>query len=888
MKKENVGFVLCIVVAIISYFYFHETQSILNNIGNYLAHNYKLYLLLWCALIVFTEIIVKRYTATTIIIATGCITLIISLCSIISLLLSNRIEVSLLILLASIAILYTAKIFWERNDVIKANAKIDILNRARFYARIHTTIRRNSQKDEKSKVYAIIGEWGSGKTHLLEYLVGRLSKEYSKAFFDDAIEDAKDEDYIYKGKYSVCKLEIWKYKSAKQTSKAIIESLNQCVYGKHNIYNWRKSPFLVSIVSAILSYCKIDDFAKVVRQTEYENDIDAANRISKYLKRKKMRCILIMDDMERAKFEILKSILPIIDNLKKIDRLIIMCSLSEKEAVDLFTANKYSENSAYGYFRKVFDIQIRMPELFEEQAGTSFLRIIEDRYSYCSMLKGFAKKHQLSFTTPREVEQTAENLASLEIKYLMDKEYLLNEKNTKFDYNCIFLIEILRTQFPSIYQFLFENNDYLKHINEIPRRILYNDNFVRDPQFHTEVQKEIEAQKAYKKNYPIIHGMISSHALLSSTLCHLRTYFSDNSLKVEYAEKMEYINRRDARPDECRRLIHSWHATSSNSNLHDYIDKYYNYPIDADAIEDNILEYIISQAIYNDREIYPIIYKIAYAENGAIVPIFTVEHRRALIASFIIPLIHLYFDTKNNYLYNALLLIIRKIGIYHLYDTLIYLQQLSADTLPSHYNKCPFKPSLVFIHEHFKEFACSHLLEQLAKRYGMLFAHYLANNFENELGNRYLNNFFKIFDQYFFSTSDLFMHNFKVVLFNNIKQLAQDNQSKENILTGIVSFLCMKSHSTMPPVVVVSRRTYDIATSIINSIFGSSDAINVENFSTRSLRTLGEILLPLADEWPGIIKYWYNNDNLELGYYSGILQAHELLDRILHSLPKRP
>ena len=73
---------------------------------------------------------------------------------------------------------------------------------------------------------------------------------------------------------------------------------------------------------------------------------------------------MILEDVDRADYEIIKGLLTLIERLKKISKLSIICSMDVEEVEKLYkSTHNIDEDTLRGYLFKVFDYTFLLPDM---------------------------------------------------------------------------------------------------------------------------------------------------------------------------------------------------------------------------------------------------------------------------------------------------------------------------------------------------------------------------------------------------------------------------------------------------------------------------------------------------------------------------------------------
>lgn len=327
------------------------------------------------------------------------------------------------------------------------------LGREKYYATMHSAIRRYAhEQGDEATVIALVAGWGHGKTHLLQYLAARLSLPYRKILFDDA-----PADNLYRDRFVICKVSMWQYKDIESAWYGVADALSRSLTG------WRLPRYLhdTGLLSrAVLSILKITQFIGVPIVQSLFNFVrsetgsdENAERITAWMRRRygERKALLILDDVERSNAEIIGGMLSLVERLKKLPFLVVICSFSHSEMKEKCNSFRIAYTSFEGFIEKVFGRIEKMPE--NEVAA---LNSYYDRYSqkFGNESKAIIIKNELElkFDYARQVERVADLCESLYREYFQPRmSSAQNQLDIEDSYYLLMTVatEILRLYHPA-------------------------------------------------------------------------------------------------------------------------------------------------------------------------------------------------------------------------------------------------------------------------------------------------------------------------------------------------------------------------------------------------------------------------------------------------------
>ena len=305
------------------------------------------------------------------------------------------------------------------------NNKKDLLYRAKFLNRTHYRIRKIANEDAQGIIIGIVGSWGSGKTYMIDMLNNCLC------------EDLKDNRQIpdgYNRAFKICdRVELWQATSLEDAWNRVIFSLHIGLFGKPPLIQskfWRTISNLCTLNNAARQICEIVE-------PEFENrEVEA---IGKKLVDKKV--VLVFDDLERAKFEVINAMLPLLERLKQFPNLVVICAVAEDELCEALRRNGINPEYTYGYLNKLFDLRFELPALADDGIKNYIQIKLDKKYRGCSLAESFFQQFFIPYDNPRQIDKCVEKIASIEQQYFSNFHQTINF-NTITDKNFYILNEI--------------------------------------------------------------------------------------------------------------------------------------------------------------------------------------------------------------------------------------------------------------------------------------------------------------------------------------------------------------------------------------------------------------------------------------------------------------
>ena len=250
--------------------------------------------------------------------------------------------------------LYNNKIEKKDNKLIlleEKAVKYDLLNRTKIITDLYNSI--NFCKNKEKFIISITGEWGSGKTTILNIVKEKLDKE-KFIIIDD--------------------FDIWKYSNEKSLIYGIVDEIlkkininfsslriNEIVNGCLGILSSRMDIKLKYISSGN----KMIEKLKII--------------VNNYLEKNDKRILLIIDNLERTNSNNILIVLKAISTVLGMERFIYVLSYDEEEMKSIFE-EKLKIN--YDYVEKIIQLPLRIPEISREKINKISSKCLKNLLSY--------------------------------------------------------------------------------------------------------------------------------------------------------------------------------------------------------------------------------------------------------------------------------------------------------------------------------------------------------------------------------------------------------------------------------------------------------------------------------------------------------------------------
>ena len=390
------------------------------------------------------------------------------------------------------------------NQPTKLTEKTDFFNTIPKAKTILSFIETFSASLEKNKLIALYGDWGSGKTSIIKYLIKELSESYITIKFE-AWKCEKDKNLASSLLFEISKKLPLNFKNNKKLlnySNKMILSMAKSLSFNFGPINFSGNTFLNSFVKESLSF--IEEREKFeVNFKKLENEILANEE-----KRKKI--IIFIDELDRCEPENILNLLTAIKHFfSNGEKTIFFCGI-DKDAVTKAVKHKYQDIvKSEEYLEKIFDISFNMPKKFEifeilkyyfkdKYYDVSFYKLINDFFTF------------IDFTTPRHIKKVLNKY--LIVKYIKSEELnnheLIPEISSDHNFNIVLVLYFI---------ILFEFNNEI--FNELQS---------------TDFRKSVffEKHHEFKKNNKKTTSNISPNATRNEAVMALDKHFGSKDITI--------------------------------------------------------------------------------------------------------------------------------------------------------------------------------------------------------------------------------------------------------------------------------------------------------------------------------------------------------------------
>lgn len=394
-------------------------------------------------------------------------------------------------------------------------------------------LNENEELLSKNNLIAIYGEWGIGKSCLMQTIYKELDKNKFETIWFDTWKYEKDENLAYSLFKFIGKDRFWnKFLSAGENildnAYGIFKSLAKGIEINLGVLNLKPGDALDEaenkdkeiIEKAEKKKClweKIDEFEGVFK------DINFSNK----------KLVVFLDDLDRCESENIVTLLSAIKLMLSINKNIIFIIGIDKKAVTLALQNKYNNdyNKADEYLEKIFPINFELSNNIQSQNFKKYISEVTDlNIEDANIVIDFFYKIQ--FNNARHIKKVLR-------KYSLIKKYIAS-KNIDIKNKYIVMLVLY-----TIILNIFYNDEYKEMLKEnkekIYKKILLvshdKNGFRKEGKFDT-YEKVCNIKYTNNKNYEIYKLLVrfSSYKINNFDLNCIKTM--DGQAYIEYCNWM--------------------------------------------------------------------------------------------------------------------------------------------------------------------------------------------------------------------------------------------------------------------------------------------------------------------------------------------------------------
>lgn len=317
-----------------------------------------------------------------------------------------------------------------------------------------------TEKGETSDVngmnIALCSPWGSGKSHFFNYLHCHIVEENNKS-------------KGWKHGFVVKRIEVWKMEKEAELWAATSRALLSAIMGDMHVETQLVEKTLFqSIVGLSGDGAVVNSIYKLIYKKE-----DGFSLSNIKTKNTGKRILLIFEDLERARTEIIEALLPLLDRVRKLHNVFTICSV-DKEELELRIVKTCYER-AQGYLAKIFDRCIYLSPVKRENMHKLLEHQMQSKAQGLLLVPTFFEKFPHPFDTPRKLIRVVDALEGMERLYFKDLSHIVNFSLDYIDKSDEILrlfiiceVELLRTLNPQFLSQIVKNGKLSELLNKLP------------------------------------------------------------------------------------------------------------------------------------------------------------------------------------------------------------------------------------------------------------------------------------------------------------------------------------------------------------------------------------------------------------------------------------
>lgn len=370
-------------------------------------------------------------------------------------------------------------------DLTEENDYLGIIDKGQI---IKTFVESNTDEFKDIKMFALYGEWGSGKSTLMKYLQKELKGTFNTFFFE-AWEFESDSNL------SLSLLEFLIKNSDDSTEQALGEIYKTASKLFKGFVKSTKVTFPMGITNITVDGSKVLEANKKKTKSFLELKDDFKTKFRKWEDNKTPQKsnefnIIFIDDLDRCEPE---NVLNLLSALKLFftygEKTIFFCGI-DKKAVKEAVKTKYGEVvKANEYLEKIFDISFSMPEYDD------LLKLVSQFFDSREVgsVKGALNENisnffkALNFTNPRRVKKVLNKYSIIQsLSYELGEEHkyshiipniITKESGNYFETILTLHLIILHEFFPKLFEKLFDLGYKVSYLSNIIRKSTIDGSF---------------------------------------------------------------------------------------------------------------------------------------------------------------------------------------------------------------------------------------------------------------------------------------------------------------------------------------------------------------------------------------------------------------------------
>lgn len=445
---------------------------------------------------------------------------------------------------------------------------VDTIGRRLLYLRMGSRIRYLiKKKGNKGLTVAVTGEWGSGKSHFINYLAYSLRQDIKG--------DTAGLANSYNKAFVVCSVDLWRCKDVKSMWCDIAMALSASISG----HNALLCSSLVAHVHQMLSKMELPTFtlADSILQlvtSGVDDGLAAEEKLESRIDFPNKAYLLVLDNIDRCDSEIVNALFPILERLRKVKGLVTVCGIAERELERVGGKGNAPVDNLSDTVLKVFDVLLPLPRVSVRYVVPFMQRTLRESEIDSRNLSDWIGRQSLEFDTPRQMETVVAQLSLLDSCYL-SRFYDSYSESNESRIDAAFYMMSLRVVFPKIASIL-EHADRPKELlsrtysalseilpwcsTEIEEHIIEDNesdesrgqSSLQDREDECSDNAEDSARQKLAKIWSVDSEIIVASRLLRSLF---KILMDTDERDLYFAIRQEYLSLSALTEEECERII---------------------------------------------------------------------------------------------------------------------------------------------------------------------------------------------------------------------------------------------------------------------------------------------------------------------------------------------
>ena len=304
----------------------------------------------------------------------------------------------------------------------------DLLERSYTINKLYELIKNCNS--EESFVIALEGEWGSGKTTIINNLKKKVNE--------------KDESLIIIDDFNP-----WYY----EDEKALLNGMFDTIMAKigHNFSVREISKFINFCMDTIFNKSKYESIYINIKKYYGNNGSKLKKMINAYLSKNNIKMLFIIDNIERANKENIIFLFKIINNILDFNNTVYLLSFDDKRMEKIFEKDLSID---YEYLKKIIQMEVKIPQIHESVMSNIIRKCLNNLFE----LYGFdiqEENKELFNILAKKIKNLRElkRFINSAISFYYDSKEYLNVRD-------VILLEVIKINNLELYEEIWRNKKY--------------------------------------------------------------------------------------------------------------------------------------------------------------------------------------------------------------------------------------------------------------------------------------------------------------------------------------------------------------------------------------------------------------------------------------------